>query len=615
MVKNDKKTLNLSIYNSIMANNTQQIEQRLADMRRQMAASGIDAVIIPQTDPHQSEYIASHWQVRRFLSGFTGSAGSLVITSDKALLWVDSRYFLQGEQQLAGTSIILMKDGLPGTPSIVDYLISNLRPGQTVGVDGMLFSYTQAENMAESLSNYGIKLDTGFDAIDRVWTERPPLPKDKIFTHEVKYAGETARNKLSNVLDDAKRQFAEAVLVCPLDEIAWVLNIRCNDVKYNPVATSYLYVSPQGSTLFVDLDKVSDDMRHYLAQEGVSVAPYTGIKEFIADLPDVKVLAEKERTSVTLATLLGSRMVGGTSPIAVPKAVRNELQIAGTRSAMERDGVALTKAMRDLERMMASGMKVTELTVDKLLLTYRAQQDKFFDESFGSIVGYGPHGAIVHYEPTAESDAVLEPRGLLLIDSGAQYYDGTTDITRTIALGTPTEQEKHDFTLVMKGHIALARAIFPVDTRGAQLDVLARQYLWAEGLGYLHGTGHGVGHFLNVHEGPQSIRLNNTPEPLQVGMVTSNEPGLYRTGVHGVRCENLVLTVPAMTTEFGQFLKFETLTLFPFDRSLFELSIMTPDEIKWVDDYHAEVRRRLCPYLNEEEREWLEAKTEPLAAN
>ncbi len=595
-----------------MTSNKQHIEQRLDGMRAQMRAAGVDSVIIPQTDPHQSEYIASHWQVRRFLSGFTGSAGSLVILADKALLWVDSRYFLQGEQQLEGTSIILMKDGLPGTPSIVDYLTQNLKPGQTVGIDGMLFSYTQAADLSDRLSKSGIKLNTAFDVIDNVWADRPSLPKDQIFAHDVKYAGEPARSKLAGVVADAERQGAEAALICPLDEIAWALNIRCNDVKYNPVATSYLYVGAGGSTLFIDEDKVSADMRKYLEREGVAVAPYSGIKAFISQLPDVKVLAEKERTSVTLANLLGHRLVGGTSPIAVPKAVRNEVQIAGIKSAMERDGVALVRAFRELERLMAAGEKVTELTVDKLLLTYRSQQDNFYEESFGTIVGYGPHGAIVHYEPTEESDAVVEPNGLLLVDSGAQYFDGTTDITRTIAMGKPTEQEKRDFTLVMKGHIALARAIFPVDTRGAQLDVLARQFLWAEGLGYLHGTGHGVGHFLNVHEGPQSIRLNNTPVPLKVGMVTSNEPGLYRENVHGVRCENLVLTVPAMSTEFGQFLKFETITLYPFDRSLFELSIMTPEEIEWVDSYHEEVRNRLSPYLTDEERAWLEAKTEPL---
>lgn len=595
-----------------MANQKQHIEERLDAMRGQMLAGSIDAVIIPQTDPHQSEYIASHWQVRRFLSGFTGSAGSLVVTADKALLWVDSRYFLQAEEQLAGTSIILMKDGLPDTPSIAGYLADNLKPGQTVGIDGMLFSYTQATELAERLAKSGIRLNTEFDVIDNVWTDRPALPSDPIFIHEVKYSGESARSKIAGILAEAKRQFAQAALICPLDEIAWTLNIRSKDVKYNPVATAYLFVAPERSTLFIDGNKVSEDMRAYLAHEGVTVAPYSDIKKFISELGDTKVLVERERTSVTLATLLADRMVGGMSPVAVAKAVRNNLQIEGLRKAMERDGVALVRAFRELERLMAAGEKVTELTVDSLLLTYRSQLDNFFDESFGTIAGYGPHGAIVHYEPTVESDMQLEPNGLLLVDSGAQYYDGTTDITRTIALGKPTQEEKHDFTLVMKGHIALARAVFPVDTRGAQLDVLARQFLWAEGLSYLHGTGHGVGHFLNVHEGPQSIRLNNTPIPLKVGMVTSNEPGLYRAGVHGVRCENLILTVPAMTTEFGEFLKFETLTLYPFDRSLFELSIMTQDEINWVNGYHAEVRRRLSPYLSGDERNWLDAKTEPL---
>lgn len=591
----------------------EEISQRISSMRRLMDKSGIDAVIIPQTDPHQSEYIASHWQVRRFLSGFTGSAGQLVITAQKALLWTDSRYFLQATEQLNGTDIILMKEGLSATPSIEEYLCDNLQKGSTVGVDGMLFSFTQAEGMRKVFESHGIKFVTDFDVIDEIWENRPALPADKIFVHEEKYSGESAKSKLAKILSNANKQLADSVFISPLDEIAWTLNIRCNDVKYNPVATSYLYVSPNGSTLFIDPVKLDDATIAYLASQGVSVMPYTSVKEFIANLPNEKVLVEDAKLSVVLTNMLGNRVVKGTSPVAVPKACKNDIQIAGIRAAMERDGVALINVFMEIEKILASGENLTELDVDALLLKYRSQSDMFFDESFGSIVGYGPHGAIVHYEATEESSATIEPHGLLLIDSGAQYFDGTTDITRTIALGAPTEMEKHDFTLVMKGHIALGTAIFPEGTRGAQLDALARQFLWKEGLSYLHGTGHGVGHFLNVHEGPQSIRLNYVPTPLMPGMITSNEPGLYRENIHGIRCENLVLTVPAMTTEFGEFLKFETLTLFPFDLNLFETSIMTESEIKWVNDYHAMVLSRLSPYLNAEQLAWLKEKTKSIA--
>ena len=587
--------------------------QRIAALRTEMHLHGIDAVIIPQTDPHQSEYISGHWQVRRYFSGFTGSAGTLVVTADQALLWTDSRYFIQAAQQLAGSEIKLMKDGLSDTPSIESYLIDNLPSGATVGIDGMLFSAKSAKSLKKDMEAHNLKLVTDFDVVDNVWTDRPALPKDKIFEHDTKYAGASAKSKLEGILDDAKRQMADTALISPLDEIAWALNIRSRDVKYNPVATAYLYVAPGKSTLFIDPDKLTPAVIEYLSEEGVDTLPYSDIKEFVGNLPsDVKVLAEEARTSTTLASLLGNRAVYGTSPVSIPKACKNDVQVQGMRDAMTRDGVALVKAFKEIEEAMANGTRLTELDVDAALRKYRSQMDLFFDESFGTIAGYGPHGAIVHYEPDDESNAVIKPNGLLLVDSGAQYLDGTTDITRTVAMGEPTAMEKHDFTLVMKGHIALAMMVFPEGTRGAQLDVEARKYLWREGLSYLHGTGHGVGHFLNVHEGPQSIRLNDVPTPLMPGMITSNEPGLYREGIHGIRCENLVLCVEDMTTDFGKFLKFETLTLFPFDLKLFETEIMTPEEIAWVNDYHKQVRKALSPYLDESERAWLENKTAEL---
>lgn len=590
-----------------------QITGRIDALRKEMDAAGIAATIIPQTDPHQSEYISDHWQVRRWLSGFTGSAGSLIVTSDNALLWTDSRYFIQAADQLQDTGIVLMKDGLPSVPSISEYLTAHIPADKSVGIDGMLFSYEETLQLSSALSSHGISLKTGFDIIDKIWSDRPALPKGKVFVHEEKYAGLSAKTKIAQTLANANRQLAASAFISPLDEIAWVLNIRSNDVKYNPVATAYLYLSPAGSTLLIDPDKIDEETKSYLSIQGVSIMSYDKVKEFLSALPQSeKVLVEPARNAYTLIELLGSRAVKGSSPVSVLKGCKNSVQISGTKSAMERDGVALVKAFMEIERHITSGDRISEMDIAEILRRHRGQSPMFFDESFGTIAGYGPHGAIVHYEANESTDAEIRPDGLLLIDSGAQYLDGTTDITRTISLGNATPQQRRDFTLVMKGHIALGSMIYPAGTRGAQLDAIARQYLWSEGLSYLHGTGHGVGHFLNVHEGPQSIRLNYTPTPLMPGMITSNEPGIYREGIHGIRCENLVLCVPAMTTEFGEFLKFETLTLFPFDLNLFDTAIMTDKEIKWVNDYHSEVYARLSPYLTEDQRSWLKSKTAKL---
>lgn len=551
--------------------------------------------------------------MRRWLSGFTGSAGTLVVTESQALLWTDSRYFLQAEEQLAGTGITLMKDGLPDTPSITTYLIQNLQKGNNVGIDGSLFSIIETSNLRSSLEKHGIKLNTGFDAIDSIWTDRPGLPATPVFIHDIKFAGETASDKIEKILADAASQGANAIFISPLDEIAWTLNIRSRDVKCNPVATAFLYLSSEGSTLFIKEGKIDEATAAYLSQSNVGTAPYEEALAFLRALPDnARVLIEASRTSGRVLDTLGSRAVVGASPVPMLKAVKNDTQIAGIRRSMEIDGAALVGAFMEIEKMMRQGEPLTELAVSGILTRFRSQQPNYFDESFDTIAGYGPHGAIVHYSASPASSSTVEPHGLLLIDSGAQYLTGTTDITRTICMGEPTEQEKHDFTLVMKGHIALATAIFPEGTRGGQLDAFARQYLWKEGLSYLHGTGHGVGHFLNVHEGPQSIRLNDVPATLRPGMLSSNEPGLYREGIHGIRCENLVLTVPAFTTEFGRFFRFETMTLFPFDRALFETAIMTQEEIDWVNGYHDEVYRRLLPLLTPEQGEWLREKTLPL---
>lgn len=588
------------------------IKPRLSALRAAMTAAGVDATIIPQTDPHQSEYLADHWQVRRYFSNFTGSAGDLVVTPAKALLWTDSRYFLQAADQLAGSEIELMKDGLPDTPSIADWLKANLAKGATVGVDTKLFSVIAFENLKSELKRKGIAVKAFDPAV--VWEDRPALPDDAIFVHDIKYAGVSAKDKISAALAKAASGYdAGAIFISALDEIAWTLNIRSRDVECNPVATAFLYLSAGGSTLFADPVKLTDEVKAYLAAEGVATAPYSAVSDFLAALPATeRVLIEPGRNAEFFRAVLADRVVSGPSMVAIAKACKNDIQIAGIRAAMERDGVALVKAFMEIERRLAVGEELTELDVADILRAMRSAQSLFFDESFGTIAGYGPHGAIVHYEATPETSSVIRTGNLLLVDSGAQYLDGTTDITRTISIGEPTPMQKRDFTLVMKGHIALGSMIFPEGTRGAQLDAIARMFLWKNGLSYLHGTGHGVGHFLNVHEGPQSIRLNDVPTPLMPGMVTSNEPGLYRENIHGIRCENLVLTVPALSNEFGNFLKFETLTLFPFDTTLFDTAIMSQEEIDWVNAYHTTVRTRLTPLLNSAERTWLELKTRPI---
>lgn len=587
--------------------------ERIAALRKEMNEAGVKAVVLPRTDAHLSEYISAHWHIVRYLSGFTGSAGTMVVTDKEALLWVDSRYFLQGAQQIEGTGIILMKDGLPDTPSIVGYLCENLSKGDKVGINGMLMSIDETAALRSRLNAAGIELDVDFDPIDRIWADRPALPSDKIFIHDEKYAGESAASKMGRILDSAKTQGAQAYFTSALDEIAWILNIRSNDVPCNPVATSFLYVAPSGSTLFVDEAKLTPEVKAYLAQAGVDTAPYASVLSALAALPaGVKVLLSGSRASGAIAHVLEGRYVKGDSPVALPKAIKNDVQIAGIRQAHLRDGVAMVRSLMEIERTVAAGERLTEMDVADILLRHRSKGDLYFDLSFESICGFGANGAIVHYTADETSNTVITKGNLLLIDSGANYLDGTTDITRTIAIGEPSADMRHDFTLVMKGHIAIATSVYPEGTRGAQLDALARMPLWKEGKSYLHGTGHGVGHFLNVHEGPQSIRLNDTLAPLTPGMLTSNEPGVYLADRYGIRCENLVLTIPYEETEFGKFYAFETITLCPFDRSLFDTSIMSAEEIRWVDDYHRTVYDRLAPLMEADERQWLAAATAPL---
>lgn len=590
---------------------------RIAALRAEMSKRGIDAVIIPQADPHMGEYLAAHWQVRRFFSGFTGSAGDLVITRNDAALWTDSRYFLQAAEQLEGTGIKLMKDGLADTPSIPLWLCDVLPKKSTVGLNGMLFSYEALTTAARIFTEHGILLDTVFDPAESIWTNRPALPAAPIEIHPLQFAGEEARNKIDTILYEASEKGAKAVLLSMLDDIAWTLNIRSSDVRHTPVATAFLFLEKGNCKLFVNQAKLNEATNSYLAEIDVESMPYDDICKFLATV-DVPVLIDYNHTAAGISNILGNKAIdGGITSAARLKSVKNNTQIECVRRVMVRDGAALVKAFMEIEQRVADDIPTQETDVAEILVKYRSQGENYRDESFGTIAGYGPHGAIVHYEASAETSSQLRPEGLLLIDSGAQYLDGTTDITRTIALGTPTAREKSDFTLVMKGHIALAKAVFPAGTRGAQLDVLARQFLWQHGMNYLHGTGHGVGFYLSVHEGPHSIRLNNVEAPLLPGSITSNEPGLYIENLHGIRCENLVLCRHRESNaEFGSFLCFETLTLFPFDRSLFDLTLMTDAEIAWVDSYHSMVRERLLPALDTDaERQWLISRTEPLCQN
>ena len=581
---------------------------RLEALRAEMALHNINAFIIPGTDPHQSEYYADHWGCRTWISGFNGSAGTAVVTTDQAGLWTDSRYFLQADEQLADSGCVLFKEGLPDTPSIEAWLSTVLPAGATVAIDGTLFSTTAVEGMMAHFEKYGISLITDFTPFDKIWQDRPTLPDTPFFGHDLEYCGENATSKIMRVMKAIKESGADALLLSALDDIAWLFNIRGKDVNFNPMTYAYAYIDDNRSILFVKSEKLNEENKTHLRAIGVEQMSYEAVFDFATSLCDKKVSINPAKLNYTLYNKLRTTTVRENGPIAMFKAIKNEVQIAGIRQAMVRDGVALVRFFRWLDSNIDLGT-ATEISAAQQLRAFRAEQNLFVDESFGTICGYNEHGAIVHYSATPESNALIRRKGYLLVDSGAQYLDGTTDITRTISLGTLTPQQKRDYTLVLKGHIALSRCQFPEGTRGAQLDAIARMPLWKDGLNYLHGTGHGVGHFLNVHEGPQSIRLQENPTPLVPGMITSNEPGLYRAGEYGIRHENLVLTVLAQETEFGKFYRFEPLTLFPFDKRALDMTILFPHEISWLNDYHRMVYDRLKSSLTSEECEWLREAT------
>lgn len=588
------------------------INQRVEALRKLMKeGEAVQAFIVPSTDPHLSEYVASHWESRKWVSGFTGSAGTVVVTETEAGLWTDSRYFLQAEEQLKGSGITLYKIGLTETPSIEEFLKTKLKAGDVVAIDGNVYSVSEGKKLKDSLSqNNIILMSTDTDPFDRIWTDRPVLPPNPAFIHELKYAGMDIAQKISLIRKYLIDNYFNGFLVTALDEIAWTLNLRGTDVHCNPVVISYLYIDSEEIHYFIDPSKITPEVKQYLTGFGITLHPYAAIKSFLSQLNSGRVLFEASKTNLAVLLSFSKKCTpaNGKSPIALLKAVRNDVEIQGIHRAMERDGVALVKFLMWLEKAVPQG-HVTEISVDEKLEKLRSSMELYQGKSFDTIAGYREHGAIVHYEATPESNVTLKPEGFLLLDSGAQYLDGTTDITRTISLGPLTEEQKTDYTLILKGHIDLGKAVFPAGTRGAQLDVLARMPIWQQRMNYLHGTGHGVGHFLNVHEGPQSIRMNENPVVIQTGMLTSNEPGVYKENQYGVRIENLILAVPAGKGMFGEYLRFETLTLCPIDLKPVKKELLDPDEIKWLNEYHQSVYHQLAPYLNKKEQSWLKKAT------
>ena len=589
------------------------IPERIAALREAMKQHKIDAYIIPTSDPHMSEYPADCWKYREWISGFTGSAGTVIITADKAGLWTDSRYFLQASTQLEGTGIELFKMMLPETPTIPEFLTHELKEGQTVGLNGETYSLADARSLEKALAEKEIKLNTNASLIDPIWKERPAIPEAPMFEMPVELSGKSTEDKLIDINKMLHKAGADCTILSALDEVAWTFNIRGTDVAYNPVVISFAFVSEKESVLFVNPKKIPAEIAEHLKKEGVTLADYGMLATFLSRLPErTRVFIDSKRTNVAIYNALpkSSILIEGTSPANHLKSIKNETEIKGFRNAVLKDGIAMTKFYFWLEKMLKAGEKVTELSAAAKLTALRSEQPQYVMDSFASISSYGPHGAVVHYSPTPETDTELKTDSLYLLDSGAQYLDGTTDITRTIALcDEPSEQMKKDFTRALKGTIGIAKCKFPAGIRGCLIDAFARKALWDAGINYLHGTCHGIGHCLNVHEGPQSIRMEENPVILEPGMVMSDEPAIYRPGEYGIRTENMILIREDSETEFGKFLGFETLTLCYIDTKLVIPSMLSVREHAWLNKYHQMVYDLVSPHLTEEEKAWLKEKT------
>ncbi|MBB1537840.1 MAG: aminopeptidase P family protein [Prevotella sp.] len=591
----------------------EEIAQRLSNLREIMQREHLDAFIFPSTDPHNSEYVPDRWKGREWISGFNGSAGTAVVTMHAAALWTDSRYFIAAEQQLAGTEFVLMRERVAGTPTISEWLgkvLSDIN-GATVGVDGMVNTAADVEALIADLRQQGgITVRTNFDPLAVIWTNQPPIPVTPIEVHSLEYAGESTTSKLSRIRMALRSLHADGMLVSALDDIAWTLNLRGSDVHCNPVFVSYLLIDTKTTTLFINDEKLTPDVKAYLTAQGVQTAPYNHIKDALRNYGEYNILLDPNVISYTLFKQVRTQeIVRASSPIPAMKAIKNEIEVEGFRRAMIRDGVALVKFLRWLQTAVVKGQE-TEISVAEKLTALRAEQPLFRGISFDTIAGYEAHGAIVHYEATPETDAPLKPHGFLLLDSGAQYQNGTTDITRTIALGELTEEQREVYTLVLKGHIQLELAKFPSGASGTQIDALAREAMWRKGFNFLHGTGHGVGSFLNVHEGPHQIRMEYRPAPLLPFMTVTDEPGLYLEGKFGVRIENILLIKPYMTTAFGEFLQMEPLTLCPIDTAPIVREMLLNEEVEWLNGYHQYVFDKLSPYLQGADLDWLRAATQ-----
>lgn len=586
---------------------TTNIQERLGLLRKWMKSQGLKAFIVPTTDPHNSEYVAAHWEARQWLTGFSGSAGTAVVTMGKAALWTDSRYFIQAEEQLKGTGIFLMKEKLISTPTIGEWLKEEVKEGAKVGIDGWVDNGSYSEDIRLHLQT---ALCYCGDPFERIWEKRPTLPNDPLFILDECFSGKSCQEKIADIKAIYRQQNCTGILLSALDEIAWTLNLRCNDVHCNPVFISYLLITDKNYTLYIYREKITPEVMVYLEANQISVKPYLEVEQDLKRQAKRRLVISSSLNG-QLKSAIKNPITLSPSPVSLMKCIKNETEQNGFRRAMERDGIAMVKFLKWLIPAIEAGGQ-TELSIDKKLYEFRTEQANFKGVSFDTIAGYGAHGAIVHYEATPETDVPLESRGLLLLDSGAQYLDGTTDLTRTIPLGTLTNEEKRDYTLVLKGMLHIMNIQFPEGTCGTQLDVLARQFMWKEGINYLHGTGHGIGAFLCVHEGPHQIRMNHVPTPLQPGMIITDEPGIYKAGSHGIRIENTLLIVPAQETDFGRFFKFEALTLCPIQKEAICIEMMSNEEIDWLNNYHAEVYRRLSPLLDEEHRKWLEQQCTPI---